>query len=63
MNERVESDRSAASDAPEATRDGNPDRSGADDDADAESVGPLSRVRTAGVEAVGAVVDAVLDAL
>jgi len=34
-----------------------------DGDADAESTGPLARLRTAVTEAVGLVVDAVLDAV
>jgi hypothetical protein len=48
----------------DATRDG---RAGSADDApddgEAEPSGALARVRTVGAEAVGAVVDAVLDAL
>jgi|AntRauMinimDraft_4_1070384.scaffolds.fasta_scaffold01610_1 hypothetical protein len=60
MDERTEHDPPNASDA---IRSEETERADSVDDDAEESSGPLTRVRSVGVEAVGIVVDAVLDAL
>ena len=60
MDQRTEHD---PPDAPDAVRSEETESAdGVDDDAE-EPSGPLARVRSVGSEAVGAAVDAVLDAL